>query len=153
MSQRVNIQYSIEIEQLPNEVDRLVKVAQKQLESLSSMNISDNAEEADISLQSVFNINEIRAEIASLDHALMDVANIMNGYINFLTSAPQQEEIEETPHAQEETELYPANEVTSTLDDLESKLQQFKTNSTRNNYDPVTTQKSEFAQEVPKTTT
>jgi uncharacterized damage-inducible protein DinB len=153
MSQRVNIQYSIEIEQLPNEVDRLVKVAQKQLESLSSMNISDNAEEADISLQSVFNINEIRAEIASLDHALMDVANIMNGYINFLTSAPQQEEIEETPQAQEETELYPANEVTSTLDDLESKLQQFKTNSTRNNYDPVTTQKSEFAQEVPKTTT
>ena len=153
MSQRVNIQYSIEIDQLPNEVDRLVKVVQNDLESLSSMKISDNAEEADISLQSVFNINEIRAKIASLDHALMDVANIMNGYINFLTSPPQQEEAEESHEAQEESDLYPASEVTSKFDDLESKLQQFKSNNTHNNYDPVTTQKSEFAQEVPKTTT
>tara|TARA_R100001591_G_scaffold46520_1_gene57365 strand:+ start:260 stop:721 length:462 start_codon:yes stop_codon:yes gene_type:complete len=153
MSQRVNIQYSIEIDQLPNEVDRLVKVVQNDLESLSSMKISDNAEEADISLQSVFNINEIRAKIASLDHALMDVANIMNGYINFLTSPPQQEEAEESHEVQEENELYPASEVTGKFDDLESKLQQFKSNNTHNNYDPVTTQKSEFTQEVPKTTT
>lgn len=153
MSQRVNIQYSIEIDQLPNEVDRLVKVVQNDLQSLSSMKISDNAEEADISLQSVFNINEIRAKIASLDHALMDVANIMNGYINFLTSPPQQEETEESHEVQEENEIYPASEVTSKFDDLESKLQQFKSNNTHNNYDPVTTQKSEFAQEVPKTTT
>lgn len=153
MSQRVNIQYSIEIDQLPNEVDRLVKVVQNDLQSLSSMKISDNAEEADISLQSVFNINEIRAKIASLDHALMDVANIMNGYINFLTSPPQQEETEESHEVQEENEIYPASEVTSKFDDLESKLQQFKSNNTHNNYDPVTTQKSEFAQEVPETTT
>jgi len=153
MPQRVNIQYSIEIDQLPSEVDRLARVVEDELQSLSSMKISDDTEQADISLQSVFRINEIRSKIASLDYALMDVANIMNGYINYLSSPPQSEETEEATQESAEPELYPAGEVTAKFNDLESKLQQFKSNSTQDHYDPVTTQKSEFAQEVPKTNT
>lgn len=157
MSQRVNIQYSIDIEDLPNEVNRLLSVAQSELNNLSSMNISAEAEQPEISLQTVFNINEIRAKIASVDHALSDISNIMNGYINYLT-APQQQEEEaeepiETPEVYDGDELYPATEVVDKLGELESKLQQFKSTSTKENYDPVTTQKPEFAQEVLKTTT
>jgi hypothetical protein len=80
----------------------------------------------------------------------------MNGYINYLTAPQQEEEAEEpieTPEVYDGDELYPATEVVDKLGELESKLQQFKSTSTKENYDPVTTQKPEFAQEVLKTTT
>ncbi len=155
MSQRVNIQYSIEIERLPAEVERLATAAQSNLRELSEASISENPEQVDISLQSVSNINDIREKIASLDHELMDIANIMNGYINYMTTPPEQDEPEQVdaaPIPYDDSELYPASEVTNKLDDLESKLQQFKSNN-QGSYDPVTAQKSEFSQEVPKTST
>ena len=134
MSQRVNIQYSVNIEELPSELDRLSKLIDSELKQLSSMALADGDEEVDISLQSIFNINEIRSKIASIDHSLLDVANIMNGYINYLTT-PEKQEDENTENQE-----------------VESKLQQFKSNSVRDTYDTVASQKSEFSKEVPKTT-
>tara|TARA_B100000902_G_C27071049_1_gene794040 strand:+ start:35 stop:499 length:465 start_codon:yes stop_codon:yes gene_type:complete len=153
MSQRVNIQYSVNIEELPSELDRLSKLIDSELKQLSSMALADGDEEVDISLQSIFNINEIRSKIASIDHSLLDVANIMNGYINYLTT-PEKQEDENTENQEVESELYPATEVNAggKLDELESKLQQFKSNSVRDTYDTVASQKSEFSKEVPKTT-
>ena len=134
MSQRVNIQYSVNIEELPSELDRLSKLIDSELKQLSSMALADGDEEVDISLQSIFNINEIRSKIASIDHSLLDVANIMNGYINYLTT-PEKQEDENTENQE-----------------VESELQQFKSNSVRDTYDTVASQKSEFSKEVPKTT-
>ena len=152
MSQRVNIQYSIDIDELPIEVDRLVKDAQQRLLQLSTTPFSDN-ESSEISIQSLSSINELREKIVSVDYILSDIANIMSGYINYLTSAPEEEQQAPGPIEQNGHELYPATEVTNKLDELESKLQQFKSNNNQDNYDSITTQKSEFTQEVPKTTT
>ena len=152
MSQRVNIQYSIDIDELPVEIDRLVKDVQGRLNNLSHMDIFENQHDA-ISLKSISNMNKIRETLGSIDHSLVDITNIMNGYINFMTSSPDNEAEENVPIEHNETELYPATEVKNKFDDLESKLEQFKQNSKQENYDPVATQKSEFSQEVPKTTT
>ena len=45
MSQRVNIQYSIDIDELPVEIDRLVKDVQGRLNNLSHMDIFENEHE------------------------------------------------------------------------------------------------------------
>tara|TARA_Y100001937_G_C7128032_1_gene335817 strand:- start:1552 stop:2016 length:465 start_codon:yes stop_codon:yes gene_type:complete len=153
MSQRVNIQYSVDIEELPSELDRLSKLIDSQLKQLSMMTVSEGDEQVDISLQSIYNINEIRSKIASIDHSLLDVANIMNGYINYVTT-PEKQEDEQAQDQELEPELYPAPEVHAEdkLDELESKLQQFKSNSMQDTYDTVASQKSKFSKEMPKTT-
>lgn len=156
MSQRVNIQYSINIDELPNEVNRLVNNAHAELAELSSMRVSNGDVEHEISLQSISSINEMRTKIASIDHCLMDVANIMNGYINYLTTPAEQENQDETvvePQSYDGTELYPANEVSNKVSELESKLNKFKSNTAQESYDPVSTKESVFSQKMPKTVT
>ena len=68
--------------------------------------------------------------------------------------SPIEQEDEYEQDQEVEPELYPAPEVglESKLDELESKLQKFKSNSEQNTYDTVASQKSQFSEEVPKTT-
>ena len=84
---------------------------------------------------------------------MVDITNIMNGYINFMTSSPDYEAEENVPIEHNETELYPATEVKNKLDDLESKLEQFKQNSKQENYDPVATQNTRILNKCLKNNT
>lgn len=136
--QRVNIQYSVEIEKLPQEVGRLVKLTESKFKNIKHIPVNKNGS-VDITLNSVQQIVELRGLLAQLDHDLMDIENIMNGYINFL-SAPQPQE------QQPREEVYADQEL---VDDLESKIENFK-NSIKNvsPNDQVPTKKQISKQQV-----
>lgn len=131
--QRVNIQYSIEINELPAEVDRLSAIVSDKLSRASSVNLlQDN-----ITIQGVEQIVELRALLAEIDHNLMDIENIMYGYIKFIGSSkdsPATESQDERPVK----EVYPNQE---TLDVLEDKINKFKNSVSSHSQDDQNTTK------------
>jgi len=88
MGQRVNIQYSVEIDELDEEVARLFKKAVTQLEDIGS---GWGSGYVPLDLEGLRMVDELRQNLARIDIALGDVQNIVQGYINY-KSAPQQEQ-------------------------------------------------------------
>jgi hypothetical protein len=83
-TERVNIQYSIDIEQLPQEVARLIEeVGQTFCETGDSTvaNLMEAAQDSPLSLNTVTQVDVMRKKLASLDYVLSDVSNIINGYL------------------------------------------------------------------------
>ena len=143
MTQRVNIQYSIEIEKLPYEVGRLAELVRSRFKQVKHPQVNKDGT-VDITLKSVEQITELRGLLAQLDHNLMDIENIMNGYISFL-STPQKED--EAPRE----EVFADQEL---VDDLENKIENFK-NSIKNvsPNDQVPTKKHSTKQQVAQSNT
>ena len=94
MGQRVNIQYSIDIEKLPEEVNRLFLGTFMKLEEI----IKTTKIEEILSLETLKEVDNIRVTLADVDYALNDINNIINGYVTFVTqkNAPPEPEIVET---------------------------------------------------------
>jgi hypothetical protein len=88
MGQRVNIQYSVEIDDLDEEVARLFKKAVTQLEDIGS---GWGSGYIPLDLEGLRMVDELRQNLARIDIALGDVQNIVQGYVNY-KSAPQQEQ-------------------------------------------------------------
>ena len=93
MAQRVNITYSLDVEELPAETLRLWTKACEELNKLSYVvDPHTNAEE-------LFNLNfldklaSIRETLGNIDFALSDLHNIVNGFMHYqtqlLSSAPE----------------------------------------------------------------
>lgn len=144
-TQRVNIQYSIEIDKLPLEVGRLVKLSDAQLRSAKHLSVNKDGS-VDITLKSVEKVTELRSLLAQVDHNLMDIENIMNGYIAFL-SAPQEKA---EPVATQE-ELYSDQEL---VDDLENKIENFKNSMQKiNHHDKIPVEKHTSNQQVVRNNT
>lgn len=118
MSQRVNLQYSITIEQLPYELGRLINKTNANLNSITKIDVNDD-ETANITLDTIKQIEQTRASLYAVDQELMDIQNMINGYINFMTRN------EEENHQQDGEEMYTQEEI---VEDLESKIQNFKNN-------------------------
>ncbi len=115
-SQRVNIQYSIDIEQLPQEVRRLAENIAAKLATVGKTKLTKSNKDT-ITLERVNQIVELRLLLAEIDHNLMDVENIMNGYIRFQsTPAAEQARPEEEEDQRPTQEIYPDEEL---LDNLE----------------------------------
>jgi len=92
MKQRVNIQYSIDLEELPVEVKRLLGIAFTKLRATTtdgSDGILENKEL--LSLGTLETLSSLRKSLAEVDYALEDVTNIINGYISFKSRPPQAE--------------------------------------------------------------
>jgi len=84
MNQRVNIQYSIDLEQLPQEVSRLLGIAFTKLRTTTTDGPDGVVNNGEIlSLASVETISTLRKSLAEVDYMLEDVTNIINGYISF----------------------------------------------------------------------
>ena len=81
MGQRISIQYSIDIDDLPDEVDRLLQNATEELNKLSSSTIREP-----ISLNGLQDIDSLRRGLASVDAALQDLSVIVGGYLSFKAS-------------------------------------------------------------------
>ena len=81
MGQRISIQYSIDIDDLENEVERLLDKSFGELNKLSSIEFSNP-----LSLDTVESIDAVRQRLAAIDVTLQDVTSIVSGYINFKTS-------------------------------------------------------------------
>ena len=103
MPQRVNIQYSIDVEDLPSEVERLLQTAYGSLASLEDLCVHDPPA---LSLGTVERIDHLRQRLADIDYMLNDISTIVNGYIAYKgqegLQAPTQPETLTTEDAQEE---------------------------------------------------
>jgi len=120
MSQRVNIQYSIKLDELADEVKRLLEKVQTNLETLSAGDIAVGGNL--LSLETLRGITQHREDLAEIDHRLLDVMNIVSGYISFHTN--------ETYNTQREQVVQQTSQdptPTQTLETLEDKLQLFRT--------------------------
>ena len=85
MAERVNIQYSIDLEKLPDEVTRLLEGAYENLHRIQQECVIDSAP---ISLETVERIDMIRMRLADMDYMLSDVTNIINGYMAYRSQGP-----------------------------------------------------------------
>jgi len=97
MGQRISIQYTIDIDDLEAEVDRLLKSVGQKLKNLSGCHLN-----SELSLKTLENIDEIRLALASADATLQDVSAIVNGYISYkasdaMMSSQPEEEVDNNP--------------------------------------------------------
>jgi hypothetical protein len=91
MNQRVNIQYSVDLEQLPQEVSRLLGIAFTKLRNTTTDGPDGVVNNGEIlSLASVETISTLRKSLAEVDYMLEDVTNIINGYLSFKSRPPEQ---------------------------------------------------------------
>ena len=82
MGQRVNIQYSVELGDLQDEVNRLFGKAITELEKIQP---ADSAPMVKLEMDGLDKIDMIRQGLAKVDTMLGDVQNIINGYIQYKT--------------------------------------------------------------------
>jgi len=110
MGQRVNIQYSVEMEDLKDEVERLLEGVHNTLHYADTF-LAEGVllQKEMLSLKTLEDIDQIRLQLAKADFTLGDVTNIVKGYISYQTQgtpvgAPQANEVEaafETPQMPE----------------------------------------------------
>ena len=128
MKQRVNLQYSIDIEQLPRETHRLFLSAHKYLsESLEIISAADESDTDVLTVEYLNTIDRIRTSMMNADYVLSDVQNIIKGYLGHISSENTEEE-----NSQESLVPYQANQEIN-FDDLEEKLKLFQNNFEKEN--------------------
>ena len=108
MGQRVNIQYSVELEDLEEEVNRLFSNALTHLVSLPHASIN-------LGTEGLEKVDSFRQKLTKVDIMLGDVQNIIEGYVRFKTQPPPEREI---PFQQTSDELE--------VEQLEEQIKEFK---------------------------
>ena len=103
MGQRVNIQYSVELSDLDREVNRLFDLVIEDLEAIAKGWGQGNNVVLDLS--GIQMIDEVRQTLTRTDVALGDIQKIVQGYVQFKSAPPQQEEVPVSPNDGEESEL------------------------------------------------
>jgi hypothetical protein len=103
MGQRVNIQYSVELSDLDKEVNRLFDLVLGDLEAIATGWGRGNNVVLDLS--GIQMIDEVRQTLTRADVALGDIQKIVQGYVQFKSAPPQQEEVPDSPSEAEELEL------------------------------------------------
>lgn len=130
MRQRVNIQYSVDIDTLPAEVERLMSIALTELKTVQGPETNMGTEV--MSLTTIEQIATIRETIAGIDHTLSDIDNLVTSYLNYKTrpaEAPPESPAPNTsadgyPHPM--PPLPPNMPTDEQLDALQAKIGDFK---------------------------
>ena len=112
MGQRVNIQYSVDIDQLQDEVNRLFRNAIMELDKVQPVG---GAPVAKLGTDGIEKLDQIRQSLTKVDIMLGDVQNIIEGYVRFKTQPPPEREI---PFQQTSDELE--------VEQLEEQIKEFK---------------------------
>ena len=143
--QKVSLQYSIDLDDLPKEVIRLIGKANDILVNKSDGSLNEllptNDDEV-LSLKTIQQIEALREKFSDVDHVLNDVVNIINGYITYKiqeTAARVQESNVDRNSQPPEEELIRQSEPFATPpnmptfdpstflpEDLAQKLEEFK---------------------------
>lgn len=113
MGQRVNIQYSVELNELEDEVNRLYKNAILQLENTGTIYGTDT--KVSLELSGAQTIDHLRQKLAKIDIMLGDIQNIIQGYVRFKTQ-PDQPVVPDPPSEAKEFEM----------EQIEDKIAKFK---------------------------
>ena len=131
MSQRVNIQYSIDLEELPEEVERLIVKFGSEIERTAELYHEFPGEP--ISVSGLQEIENLRMSLARAEHILDDVTKILTGYIRMNTEP--QTQTREPPQEQQLQQSNPFMPTADSLGNLEEKLKEFA-ERTRNEQPP-----------------
>ena len=125
MSQRVNIQYSIDLEELPSEVDRLSNKCYNELEV--SLAASEGILQTNMmSVDGLDKISDLRLSLAKTDHILDDLSKIITGYLR-MAVIPQRDMPEYPQEPAPQTSPFDQKTVDpSTIQELQNKLNNFK---------------------------
>jgi len=96
MKRRVNIQYSIDIDDLNLEVKRLTNTVENKITALGRES-KFGSEQGILDLSTLEMIEKTRMELANIDFILDDITKIVNAYISFKTqeSKPEAGDINE----------------------------------------------------------
>ena len=128
MSQRVNITYSVEIDQLDIEVQRLIKSALSEVQTM--VNDCNNIEQAaPLTVENCQLIDRIRQKLAKADIVFADVNNIINGYLQYQLSAAN-----ESAAASDISQDSTSEDISA----LKNKIEMFKESLTDNQENEVT---------------
>ena len=124
MKERVNIQYSINIEDLPPETHRLFKQSVDQLTALTDNVKTWNVDPGNImSIDTMSKIDGLRQNIASLDYMLSDVHNLVASFINYKTKPPENETTNQQPQENTQPHIMPE---TPDLAELQKRIEVFR---------------------------
>ena len=107
MGQRISIQFSVDVDELPREVGRLLEDAFNEYQLLQPECHRD-LDMTVLSYDMVEKIDRIRLTLAAVDHRLNDASNIISGYLGY--------------KAQQEA----STPLPEPVDGLEEKLNKFK---------------------------
>ena len=122
MNERVSIQYSVSIDDLGGEVDRLLVDAFKNLNSIQDEKIESET----LSLRTIQKVDEIRRELANVDLRLGDAVNLINGYIAYKSQALDEQQIGESAERSQQSE----NEMGERLAKIRENLQELSDEDT-----------------------
>ena len=127
MGERVNIQYSIDIDDLGDEVARLIRDA---FENLNTVNESATAPTNNVmSLQAIKKIDEVRQGLRDVSDRLGDAVNIINGYVLYKGQMIDQREVKahvDDERHESETGAPVYEEAVDSLVNLQEQIKQFK---------------------------
>jgi chromosome segregation ATPase len=104
---RVNITYSIELDEIPNKVSELLTEAYPDLVKLQDQiqGIDTSLKAGRTSIEDELNkIDEIRRELANVDFKMMDCAEILHGYQSALVRLREQKNKPERENVKEEVQ-------------------------------------------------
>ena len=91
---RVNIQFSIELDELPSEVERLIKKSNQHIATAEQFYAQLSSNENNLTSDGWEGIDNIRRTLAKSDQVLDDLQKIISGYLRMKSenfSPPQQE--------------------------------------------------------------
>jgi hypothetical protein len=83
MLNRVNIQYSINLDDLPDEVDRIYNNAR---EILSQISLPSQSGRELLTSEVLKELDDTRKKLTSLDHILGDIAGIVGSFVEYEVS-------------------------------------------------------------------
>ena len=109
MGQRVNIQYSVELDDLQDEVNRLFDAA------MISLHFKTPAGQLSLGTEGLEQVDGLRRKLAKADIMLRDIQNIIQGYVRF-----------KTQHEQPETPDFPSEAEEIEMEQIEDRIAKFK---------------------------
>jgi hypothetical protein len=120
MGQRVNVRYSVDLEELPTEVENLIGKAEKKIgechQELQDL-IKKYRGELLMTTACTQGIGDLREDLANVDFILNDASNIIHGFVSYRLKPTVEDTREEEP--------LPSNPYVD-AEQLNEKIQQFK---------------------------
>ena len=129
MGDRVNIHYSVELEELPNEVGNLLARSEEKLSDCyeSIRKIIDVY--GSKTMMTIACADEIRTKMTAVDYTLNDITNIISGYVRYKIEEEMKSLENSQPHEHPTEGDILNTDVTGDVPDavqLEDRIREFK---------------------------
>lgn len=125
MGQRINIQYTVDIDDLEGEVQRLMRAVLDDLQDLDSSEIGwDGGAGSLMTYNMLDNIDNARQRLMTVDLRLADLHGIIEGYLNFMAKSAGTQPVTQDS-AQTTNEIY-TDVADDTQNLLTQRIQKFK---------------------------